>query len=61
MPEIDVVLTVRTIAGSVLGLLVLQLLGDEEIAARWQDLPEILTALFFDGIFARGRSSSDHD
>ena len=61
MPEIDVALAVRAIAGSVLGLLVIQLLGDEEIAARWQDLPEVLTTLFFDKVFARGRSSSDHD
>lgn len=47
---IDVSLTVRAIAGMLLGLLTLQLLGDEVIAERWQELPEVLTSLLFDGL-----------
>jgi AcrR family transcriptional regulator len=48
--SLDVSLTVRAIAGTLLGLLTLQLLGDEVIAQRWQELPEVLTALLFDGL-----------
>src|SRR5947208_7060301 len=47
---IDVPLTVRAIAGMILGLLMTQLLGDEVIAARWEALPEVLTTLLFDGL-----------
>lgn len=46
----DVPLTVRAIAGLLLGLLTLQLLGDEVIARRWEELPEVLTSLLFDGL-----------
>ena len=48
--SIDVPLTVRAIAGMALGLLTLQLLGDEVIAERWKELPEVLTTLVFDGL-----------
>ncbi len=48
--QIDLPLTARAIAGTLLGLLVLQLLGDQEIATRWQELPEVLTTLLFDGL-----------
>jgi AcrR family transcriptional regulator len=48
--SIDVPLTVRAIAGMVFGLLTLQLLGDEVIAERWKELPEVLTTLVFDGL-----------
>jgi AcrR family transcriptional regulator len=48
--QIDVPLTVRAIAGMLLGLLTTQLLGDEIIAARWEELPEVLTILLFDGL-----------
>ncbi len=48
--SIDVALTVRAIAGLLLGLLTLQLLGDEVIAQRWEELPEVLTSLLFDGL-----------
>jgi hypothetical protein len=48
--SLDVPLTVRAIAGLLLGLLTLQLLGDEVIAQRWEELPEVLTSLLFDGL-----------
>ena len=50
MRRLDVPLTVRAVAGTVFGLLVLQLLGDTEIAARWEQLPELLTTLLLDGL-----------
>jgi TetR/AcrR family fatty acid metabolism transcriptional regulator len=49
-PQINIPLTVRAIAGTLLGLLMLQLLGDQEIAEQWEELPEVLTTLFFDKI-----------
>ena len=48
--QINIPLTVRAIAGTLLGLLLLQLLGDQEIAEQWEELPHVLTTLFFDKI-----------
>src|SRR5579859_573870 len=48
--QINIPLTVRAIAGTLLGLLLLQLLGDQEIAQQWEALPDVLTTLFFDKI-----------
>src|SRR6266699_3389818 len=48
--QINIPLTVRAIAGTLLGLLVLQLLGDEVVASQWEALPDVLTALFFDKV-----------
>jgi AcrR family transcriptional regulator len=53
---VDIPLTVRAIAGMLLGLLTIQLLGDEVIAARWEELPEVLTTLLFDGLQRRGEA-----
>jgi AcrR family transcriptional regulator len=47
---IDIPLTLRAIASTVLGLLLLQLLGDQQVAERWQELPDVLTTLIFDGL-----------
>jgi AcrR family transcriptional regulator len=49
----DISLTVRAIASILLGLLMLQMLGDQEIAQRWEELPETLTRLLFDGLDRR--------
>lgn len=48
--QINIPLTVRAIAGTLLGLLVLQLLGDEVLAGQWEALPDVLTTLFFDKV-----------
>ncbi len=48
--QINIPLTVRAIAGTLLGLLLLQLLGDQETAEQWEELPNVLTTLFFDKI-----------
>jgi len=48
--QINIPLTVRAIAGTLLGLLLLQLLGDEVVASQWEALPNVLTTLFFDKI-----------
>ena len=36
--------------GPVLGLMVLQLLGDETLAARWRDIPDALADLLLPGL-----------
>jgi AcrR family transcriptional regulator len=51
--QMDASLTVRAIASTALGLLVLQLLGDQEIEQRWEELPEILTTLILDGLYQK--------
>ena len=48
--QINIPLTVRAIAGTLFGLLLLQLLGDEVVASQWEALPDVLTALFFDKV-----------
>jgi len=57
--KVDVPLAVRAIAGTVFGLLMIQLLGDELIAARWEELPEVLTTLMFDGLKPIGDATLD--
>jgi AcrR family transcriptional regulator len=46
----NVSLTVRAIAGTLFGLLLFQLLGDEVTAQQWEELPEVLSSLLFDGL-----------
>ena len=47
---VDVPLTVRAIQSTFVGLLVLRILGDEPLQSRWDDVPEILATLLFDGL-----------
>jgi AcrR family transcriptional regulator len=55
----DIPLTIRSIAGVIFGLLLFQLLGDEVIAKRWEELPEVLTSLLFDGLQNRAQDSQE--
>ncbi len=41
------------------GLLMTQLLGDEVIATRWEELPEVLTSLLFDGLKPEEETSNE--
>jgi AcrR family transcriptional regulator len=50
MRGLDAALTTRALAGSLLGLMVLQLLGDETLAARWQEIPDALADLLLSGL-----------
>lgn len=47
---VDVPLAVRTLAGTVMGLLVLDLLGDEGVGARWQEIPEVVASIMSGGL-----------
>lgn len=53
MRPIDVPLAARAVAGSILGLLLLQLFGDEQLASRSNELPDVLVALLIDGLRER--------
>ena len=48
--SVDVPLAVRTLAGTVMGLLVLDLLGDKEVGARWQEIPEMVASIMSGGL-----------
>jgi AcrR family transcriptional regulator len=57
--ELDLKLTTRMLAGSVLGLMVLQLLGDETLAARWQEIPDTLADLLLSGLLRTAPKGED--
>jgi AcrR family transcriptional regulator len=47
---VDATLTARALQGMFVGLLIFRILGDEAIISRWDDLPEVLTSMLFDGL-----------
>ena len=48
--DLDPPLIVRSLASTVLGLLIFSLLGDTRISERLDELPELLTTLLLDGL-----------
>jgi TetR/AcrR family fatty acid metabolism transcriptional regulator len=50
--RMDASLAMRSVAGAVLGLLVLGLLGDEEVGSRPEEIPDVLAALLVHGLDA---------
>ena len=50
--ETDAPLAMRSVAGAVLGVLVLGLLGDEEIGSRSEEVPDVLAGLLIHGLGA---------
>ncbi len=50
--ETDAPLAMRSVAGTVLGVLVLGLLGDEEIGSRSDEVPDVLAGLLIHGLGA---------
>lgn len=49
---VDVPLTVRAVQSMFVGMLILRILGDEVLRSGWDDMPEVLAALVFDGLGA---------
>lgn len=47
---VDVTLATRAVQAVFIGLLILRLFGDETIEAGWEDLPELLATIIFDGL-----------
>jgi hypothetical protein len=52
MRKTEAPLAMRSVAGAVLGVLVLCLLGDEEINSRWDEVPDVLAGLLIHGLGA---------
>ncbi|MEO8397182.1 MAG: TetR/AcrR family transcriptional regulator [Chloroflexota bacterium] len=48
--DIDIPLTLRLTSAAVIGILVLRILGDTEIADKWEQIPDLLTTMTLDGI-----------
>jgi hypothetical protein len=48
--SINVPLTVRAVQGMFIGLLMLRILGDEPIQRGWDELPEVIGTIIFDGL-----------
>jgi AcrR family transcriptional regulator len=51
---VDVPLTVRILQSMFVGLLVLRILDDEAILSGWEDVPELLATMVFDGLGPKG-------
>jgi AcrR family transcriptional regulator len=54
LPPLDPALLARAAAATVLGLLVLDVLGDPVVDTRWAELPAFLAHLLFDGLRTEG-------
>jgi AcrR family transcriptional regulator len=52
---LNVPLAVRAVQGMFVGLLVLRILGDEQLLSGWDELPEVVVTLIFDGLSPRDR------
>jgi AcrR family transcriptional regulator len=50
---LNVPLAVRAVQGMFVGLVVLRILGDETLLSGWDDLPEVVATLIFDGLSPR--------
>jgi AcrR family transcriptional regulator len=50
---LNVPLTVRAVQAMFVGLIILRILGDEPIRSGWDDLPEVVASLLFDGLSPR--------
>ena len=53
MRKTDAPLAMRSVAGALLGVVVLGLLGDEEIDSRWDEVPYVLAGLLLHGLDTR--------
>ena len=47
---VDVALAVRAIQSAFVGMLVLRMLGDELLQSRWDEMPEVLGTIVFEGL-----------
>jgi TetR/AcrR family fatty acid metabolism transcriptional regulator len=51
---VNVPLTVRVVQSMIVGLIVLRILGDKPLQSEWEDVPEVLATLVFDGLKPAG-------
>jgi AcrR family transcriptional regulator len=59
MRDLNLPLSMRIVAGSLLGLMVLQLLGDETLAARRREIPDALADLLLPGLLPEAPKGKD--
>ena len=52
MRDVDSGLAARALSATFIGLLVMDLLGDDEIARRSDELPEVIAQMFSEGLAA---------
>jgi hypothetical protein len=50
---VDVALAVRAIQSTFVGMLVLRMLGDDLLQSRWDEMPEVLGTIVFEGLRAK--------
>jgi AcrR family transcriptional regulator len=50
---LNVPLAVRAVQGMFVGLIILRILGDETLLSEWDELPEVLATILFDGLSPR--------
>jgi hypothetical protein len=50
---INIPLAVRAVQSMFVGLLILRILGDELLLSEWDELPEVLATILFDGLSPR--------
>jgi AcrR family transcriptional regulator len=50
---VDVALAVRAIQSTFMGMLVLRMLGDDLLQSRWDEMPEVLGTIVFEGLRAK--------
>ena len=55
----DPAMATRVMAGAVIGLIIMRLLGDEYLQAHWNDLPDALAAVMRRGIMPDGGDDND--
>ena len=53
MEQVDVKLTARIVHSLFIGLIIMRILDDETLLAGWEELPEMLTTLVFEGLNTR--------
>lgn len=59
MRPVNVPLMVRAIQGMFVGLSILRILGDEPLQSGWEDVPEVMAALVFDGLNPRAEEVAE--
>ena len=53
--EMNVPLTVRILQSVFIGLVLLRIVGDETLQSDWEEVPEVLASLLFDGLLPAGQ------
>lgn len=51
---VDAALATRAVQSMFVGLFVMRIIGDETLKAGWDELPEVLATIIFDGLRAEG-------